>query len=68
METPADDLKRILYVTDLSENARYAFAYAVSQANHYGASITLLHVLGNTARRVLRQTNVPVLVLNLPKS
>lgn len=39
------EIKKILYTTDLSENARYAFGYAVSIANRYGAGITLLHVL-----------------------
>ena len=39
------DVKKILYATDLSENARFAFAYAVSLADLYGAKITLLHVL-----------------------
>jgi len=38
-------VNNILYATDLSENARYAFAYAVSLANLYGARITLIHVL-----------------------
>jgi nucleotide-binding universal stress UspA family protein len=45
MTIPKVDVKKILYATDLSENARYAFAYAVSLANLYGAKITLLHVL-----------------------
>jgi len=45
MILPKVEIKRILYATDLSENARYAFAYAVNLANLYGASITLLHVL-----------------------
>lgn len=39
------EIKKILYATDLSQSARYAFAYAVSLADHYCASITLLHVL-----------------------
>jgi nucleotide-binding universal stress UspA family protein len=39
------EIKKILYATDLSKNARYAFAYAVSLANLYGAKIILLHVL-----------------------
>ena len=39
------EIKKILYATDLSENARYAFGYAVSLANRYGAGMTLLHVL-----------------------
>jgi nucleotide-binding universal stress UspA family protein len=45
MALPKVDVKKILYATDLSENARYAFAYAVSLAGLYGAKITLLHVL-----------------------
>jgi nucleotide-binding universal stress UspA family protein len=39
------EIQKILYATDLSENARYAFGYAASIANRYGAGITILHVL-----------------------
>jgi nucleotide-binding universal stress UspA family protein len=39
------DIKNILYATDLSENARFAFGYAASLANRYTAQITILHVL-----------------------
>ncbi len=39
------EIKRILYTTDLSKNARYAFGYAASLANRYSAGITILHVL-----------------------
>jgi nucleotide-binding universal stress UspA family protein len=45
MNLPDVKIKRILYATDLSENARLAFAYAVSQADTYSAGLTLLHVL-----------------------
>ena len=45
MTLPKIEVKKILYATDLSENARHAFAYALSLANLYGARITLLHVL-----------------------
>ena len=38
-------IKTILYATDLSENARFAAAYAFSQADAYGARLILLHVL-----------------------
>ena len=48
MILPKVDIKRILYATDLSKNAHYAFAYAASLANLYGASITLLHALAET--------------------
>ena len=39
------EIKKILYATDLSENARHALGYAASLANKYGAGITFLHVL-----------------------
>jgi nucleotide-binding universal stress UspA family protein len=38
-------IKTILYATDLSESARFAAAYAFSQAEAYGARVILLHVL-----------------------
>ena len=45
MNLPNIQIKKILYATDLSENAVHAFAYAVSLANLYGAGISILHVL-----------------------
>jgi len=45
MILPNIQIKKILYATDLSETAVHAFSYAVSLANIYGASITILHVL-----------------------
>ncbi len=45
MDLPKVNVKKILYATDLSENARYAFAYAVSLADLYKASVTMIHVL-----------------------
>lgn len=45
MDLPNIKIKKILYATDLSENARLAFAYAVSLSDLYGARLTLLHVL-----------------------
>jgi len=39
------NIKKILYATDLSDNARHVFAYAVSLAIKYSASITMLHVV-----------------------
>ena len=38
-------IRNILYATDLSENARYAYNYAASLAQQYGAGITILHVV-----------------------
>lgn len=45
MTLPKVEVKKILYATDLSENARFAFAYAVSLADLYKASVTMIHVL-----------------------
>jgi nucleotide-binding universal stress UspA family protein len=45
MQLPNIRIKKILYATDLSENAVHAFAYAVSLAGMYHAGITTLHVL-----------------------
>jgi nucleotide-binding universal stress UspA family protein len=45
MKLPVIKIETILYTTDLSENAFYAFAYAVSLANRYGAKLNLLHVV-----------------------
>jgi len=39
------EIKKILYATDLSDNARYAFGYAASLADRYDAQVTVLHVL-----------------------
>jgi nucleotide-binding universal stress UspA family protein len=38
-------IKNILYATDLSENARYAYKYAASLAQQYEARVTILHVI-----------------------
>ncbi len=45
MILPKVQIRKILYATDLSENALQAFAYAVSLAETYKAKITILHVL-----------------------
>ena len=52
MDLPKVDVKKILYATDLSENARYAFAYAVSLADLYNAAITFIHVLPEVSLRL----------------
>ena len=38
-------IENILYATDLSENARFAYNYAASLGQQYGARITILHVI-----------------------
>ncbi len=42
---PEVKIKKILYATDLSDYARKTFAYAVSLAKHYDASITIIHAV-----------------------
>ena len=42
-------IKRILYATDLSENARYAFGYAADLADKHSAKITIISVLESLA-------------------
>ncbi len=44
-EHPNVGIKHILYATDLSEDARYAFDYALNIANQFNAKLTLLHVI-----------------------
>ncbi len=53
-------ISKILFPTDLSKTSRHAFDYAISQANQYGASITILYVMeesgwtgGNYAKTIL---------------
>ncbi len=38
-------IQKILYATDLSENARYAFGYAAALANGLNADITVIYVI-----------------------
>ena len=45
MDFHKPEIKRILFATDLSENAGRAFGYAASMADAHGATVTILHVL-----------------------
>lgn len=38
-------VKRVLFATDLTANARHAFSYAAGEATRHGAAMVLLHVL-----------------------
>ncbi len=52
-------IKKILYTTDLSKNARYAFGYAASLSGQYNAGITILHVLEEFSHSsTIRMTSV----------
>lgn len=53
MNMKFERVSRILYPTDLSENADYAFGHAVRIANCYGAKITILFVLEDLPPNVL---------------
>ncbi len=39
------EIKNILYATDLSENAKFAYTHAAGMAQKYDARITILHVI-----------------------
>jgi hypothetical protein len=39
------EIKKILYATDLSDNARHVFSYAAAIANRFNAQIVLLHAI-----------------------
>ena len=45
MNLPDIQIKKILYATDLSQNAYHAFAYAVDLAGRYAAKLSMLHVI-----------------------
>lgn len=45
MNLPSISIKKILYATDLSENAAHAFAYAAHLAALCNAGMTILHVI-----------------------
>ncbi len=49
MSIPTVEINKILYATDLSENAHHALAYAVSLAEQYRARLSLIHVLEDTS-------------------
>lgn len=40
-----EDIKKILYATDFSENSKYALKYALSFARRFGAKLFILHVI-----------------------
>jgi nucleotide-binding universal stress UspA family protein len=48
MILPKIEIKKILFATDLSENARLALAYAVSMANLRGIGLTIVHAVEDT--------------------
>ncbi len=48
-------IENILYATDLSENARYAYKYAASLGQQYGAHITILHVIEKLSANMFLQ-------------
>jgi len=49
------NIRKILYATDLSENAAHVFGYAAGLADRYDAKVTVLHVLENISVNTGRQ-------------
>jgi nucleotide-binding universal stress UspA family protein len=50
-------IKRILYTTDLSESARFAFSYAATIANQFDAKVVILHVLEDISANIHSQVS-----------
>jgi nucleotide-binding universal stress UspA family protein len=48
MASPIPQIQKILFTTDLSKEAGYAFDYAVGLAGQYGAGLTILFVMEDT--------------------
>ncbi len=46
------EIKKILFPTDLTKHARYAFNVAAGIASHFGATIAILHVMRDLPQRV----------------
>jgi len=42
------EIKKVLFATDLSDNARHAFSYAASEATRHNAGMVLVHVIEKT--------------------
>ncbi len=53
-------IKRILFPTDFSENAKYAFQYALDIARRFGADMYLVHVVHSSPE--MRPYNVRQLI------
>lgn len=45
MDVPKVSIQKILYITDLSETGRHAFAHAASLSKVYDAKLTVFHVV-----------------------
>lgn len=52
------DIKRILYATDLTENSTYAFGYALNLAKKHDAVINVLHVIDQTMEKSVNRIGV----------
>lgn len=52
------DIKRILYATDLTENSTYAFDYALNLAKKHDAVINVLHVIDQTMEKSVNRVGV----------
>ncbi len=48
-------IKKILYATDLSETAKYAFGYAADMAMRYDAMITIIYVMESMNQMIENQ-------------
>jgi len=54
VDLPQINIETILYPTDLSENARIAFSYAISLSAKYNAKIKILHVMQEPSDKAVK--------------
>lgn len=62
MKSLVPQIKKILFTTDLSQQTRHAFAYAVGIAHKYGASLTILYVMEDIAPTTSQSSNLQAFV------
>jgi nucleotide-binding universal stress UspA family protein len=62
MQSSVPQIKKILFTTDLSTQARHAFAYAVGIAHKFGAELTILYVMEDVAASTAQSSDLKAFV------
>jgi nucleotide-binding universal stress UspA family protein len=62
MKATIPQIRKILFTTDLSQQARHAFAHAVGLATRYGASLTILYVMEDVTPTPAQSANLQAFI------
>jgi nucleotide-binding universal stress UspA family protein len=62
MQSLVPQIKKILFTTDLSMQARHAFAYGVGIAHKFGADLTILYVMEDVAGSTSQNSNLQAFI------